>query len=492
MRRSAVVLLALLAFPAGAGAAPVVVLGHAGRAAHRNDPFLSGPALTPPPASRPTRRAAPEFSTALAHSRPLRHKRAPERTVRSELTRLAASHAIALTAYRQYTATFNRALAAERHLHGTRRAQLAAVTQTLHQIAAARGFTPSRLPALFLTLDRNRQWWTTGPLLAGGERVEFTGSQLVWEYYPGQGIQLQVLGSFGKANGLYEAGPADYGAMQQLLAELIPLAAQRGGGRAWEYYFPFDGGRPPWTSAMSQGTGLQALSHAYLATKNPYYLDVAASALPLFSVGPPTGVQIRTSAGRRYLQYTFAPTVSIINAFLQTLIGLDTYAQVSGNPAAAQLFSAGNAEAVSEVPTFDTGSWSLYQPGLEDDLSYHQLVTGFLAQLCKMTRTPVYCTTAQHFQVYEKTPPAVQQLTARARKGHAFPLRFQLSKVSRVGVTITQGTSTKLLTSASFPYGTHSFTIPALRQPGSYSVRLTATDLAGNFAAVDGALQVTR
>ena len=116
------------------------------------------------------------------------------------------------------------------------------------------------------------------------QRVEFAGSQLVWEYYPGQGIQLQVLGSFGKADGLYTAGPADYSAMEQLLAELIPLAAERGGGLAWEYYFNFDGGRPPWTSAMSQATGLEALTRAYQATGNQYYLTVASQALPVFTV----------------------------------------------------------------------------------------------------------------------------------------------------------------------------------------------------------------
>ena len=86
-----------------------------------------------------------------------------------------------------------------------------------------------------------------------GQRVEFAGSQLVWEYYPGQGIELQELGSFGKADGLYTAGRLHYRRCEQLLAELIPLAAQRAGGLAWEYYFGFDGGRPPWTSAMSQG-----------------------------------------------------------------------------------------------------------------------------------------------------------------------------------------------------------------------------------------------
>ena len=195
------------------------------------------------------------------------------------------SGAISPGAYALYSSAFTRALAAERRLHGTRRTELIAVTETLHQIAAAGALTVSRLPALFTTLARNVQWWTTGPLLAAGQRVEFAGDQLVWEYYPGQGIQLQVLGTFGRANGLYSSGKAGYPALQQLLAEMIPLAAQRGNGLAWEYYFNFDGGTPPWTSAMSQATGLQALSHAYLATKDPSYLSVAgAGAAPV--LGP--------------------------------------------------------------------------------------------------------------------------------------------------------------------------------------------------------------
>ncbi len=70
-------------------------------------------------------------------------------------------------------------------------------------IAAAGGLSASRLPALFLTLERNRQWWTTEPLLSSGVRVSFPGSMLVWEYYPGQGIEIQWLGTFGRANGYY-------------------------------------------------------------------------------------------------------------------------------------------------------------------------------------------------------------------------------------------------------------------------------------------------
>jgi hypothetical protein len=419
-------------------------------------------------------------------------KRRPQITVPGTLTKLQSSGQITAAAEQQYSASWSAATAAERHLKGTRLSELDAVTETIHQIAASHQLIPSRLPALFATLDRNRQWWTTGPLLSYGQRVEFAGSQLVWEYYPGQGIQLQVLGSFGKADGLYTAGASQYPAMEQLLSELIPLAAHRAGGMTWEYYFSFDGGAPPWTSAMSQATGLEALTRAYEATQNPYYLQVAAQALPVFTAAPPAGVDVRTPAGIRYLQYTFAPSTSIINAFLQTLIGLHDYAAVSGSPEAQQLFAAGSAEALQELPSFDTGAWSLYQPGVEDDLSYHELVTGFLAQLCTLTQTPLYCTTAAHFQADLKTPPVLRQLTFRAHPRKPVRLRFSLSKISHVGITIRDGAqNTQFLTSASFPYGTDHFTVPPLKRAGTYSVTLTATDLAGNFTRITGTLTVS-
>ena len=113
-----------------------------------------------------------------------------------------------------------------------RAVELDAVTENLHDIATAGELSASRLPQLFLTLERNVQWWPSDPMLAYGQRVSFPGSQLVWEYYPGQGLQLQILASFGKANGLFDQGPSEYPAMQSLLGELIPLAAQRAGGIA--------------------------------------------------------------------------------------------------------------------------------------------------------------------------------------------------------------------------------------------------------------------
>ena len=301
-----------------------------------------------------------------------------------------------------------------------------------------------------------------------------------------------MLASFGKADGLYTAGSASYPQMESLLAQMIPLAVNRAGGPVWEYYFQFDGGKPPWTSAMSQGTGIEALTRAYLASHDPAYLQLAHQALALFTAPPPLGVRVATPLGARYVQYTFTPGTSIINAFLQSLIGLYDFAQVSHDPLAEQLFAAGNAEAEAEVPQFDTGAWSFYQPGVEDPLSYHELVTGFLQQLCQRTQAPVYCTTAQHFTAYLTTPPALTLITQHARKGKAFGLEFSLSKVSRVGIVMVgPGGHTLLATSASFAYGTRSFAVPALKHRGTYTVRLAATDLAGNFNRIQAMIQVS-
>jgi hypothetical protein len=493
VRRSLIVLLVVLFFPAAASATPVLVLGHDGHATRRNDPFVTGPALTPAPATAPAPALSRTEHAAQAKPKPKPKPKKPEITFLSELARLHRTGALSTASYQADTSAYNHALATERKLRGARRTELTAITVTMHDIAAAHQLTVSRLPAMMATLAANQQWWTTGPLLAGGQRVEFAGSQLVWEYYPGQGIQLQVLGTFGKADGLYTGGAADYPAMEQLLTEMVPLAAQRGGGLVWEYYFHFDGGSPPWTSAMSQATGLEALSRAYQATGNAEYLTIGTQALPIFSVRPPVGVNVKAPDGTRFLQYTFAPTTDIINAFLQTLIGLYDFAQVSHNPTAAALFAAGNAQAQAELPGFDTGAWSLYQPGIEDTLSYHELVTGFLQQLCTRTQAPVYCTTAQHFLAYETTPPVLAQLTLKARNRGAFALRFRLSKVSHVGVTVTNSAGKAVFaTSGSFGYGARSFTVPRIKTAGAYGVVLTATDLAGNFARITGNLQITR
>jgi D-glucuronyl C5-epimerase C-terminus len=204
------------------------------------------------------------------------------------------------------------------------------------------------------------------------------------------------------------------------------------------------------------------------------------------------GVEEPMAHGHWYLLYSFAPGALVINGFLQSLIGLYDYVHFSGSKQAARLFAIGDSEARAALPSYDTGGWSLYQPGVVDSLDYHQLVTQFAQQLCDRTHAHVYCRTAARFEADLTTPPPLTLLTHHAKLGTSELLSFQVARPAHVGIVILRGSQTVFLTSASFSLGVNTFSIPGLRPGGRYIVRLTATDLAGNFNRITSWLQVTR
>jgi hypothetical protein len=479
VRAAALVLVALLSLSLAdrARAARVLVLGAHGKVTARSDRYVPAP--------------GPTDAAAFAKARRARlHGRATSSgpTVLGALQALYRQGQISATTYNTDRATWNQALNA--HLIGTPGSELAAVITNIRQIASSGLLTPSRLPEVFLTVGRNVQWWKTGVVPSSGEAVEFSGSQIVWEYYPGQGIELQVLGTFGKADGLYTGN--QYPQMLSLVNEMLPLAASRNGALAWEYLFQFEIGQPPWTSAMSQGTAIEALTRASKAStaagdsaSAANYLQVAHQALAILEQPPPEGVAVTASHGTRFLLYSFDPNELVINGFLQTLIGLFDYSHTSGDGEALALFKSGSAEAKFELPSYDTGAWSLYEPGEEDSLDYHHLVTGFLHQLCQKTGAQIYCTEAKRFDSYLTTAP-----TLAVESTSASGVSFTLSKISEVTITITSGTQTIYSATTRFAYGTGAFAFPTLG-PGSYTITLTATDLAGNVGTTSGSLAVS-
>jgi D-glucuronyl C5-epimerase C-terminus len=314
-------------------------------------------------------------------------------SVSAALGSLKRSGAISEEAYARYRNAYATARRSLRRLSGTRRAELDSVIANTQQLAAARELTPSRLPVVMLTVERNRQWWTTERLLASRTRVSFPPSKIVWEYYPGQGIQIQWLGTFGEANGYYLSGHENAN-LRQLLGEVIPLATERAGGIAWEYMFHFDGGAPPWTSGLSQGTALQALARAWSRFGEPAYLTAAQEALGVFQTPPPEGVQVKTPLGAEYAEYTYAPHDRILNGFIQAEVGLYDYTSITNDPLGLRLFEEGDAQARAQTPEYDTGAWSMYDQHGESDLSYHELLGEFLRHLCERTRRGLPTTTA--------------------------------------------------------------------------------------------------
>jgi D-glucuronyl C5-epimerase C-terminus len=288
---------------------------------------------------------------------------------------------------------------------GPARDELSGVIANAEALAASGQLTSSRLPATLMTLRRNTEFWRSNQPPAAGTRVVFTGSPVLLEYYPGEGLQIQPLGNFGKANAAWSVcrskGDKTCAPLQSLLDAMIALAADRGTFKAWEYYFDFEGGVPPWTSAMSQGTGIQALARAYSLTGQTKYRDAATAALGAFETAPPTGVAVAATGGTHYLVYSYAPQLFIFGGFLQSLIGLDAYGDLTGDPRGTTLFRAGNGNGKAIVPLSDTGSWSRYSVGgPESTRDQHALLTDVLGTLCRRQGTPVYCAHASRYEQY--------------------------------------------------------------------------------------------
>jgi D-glucuronyl C5-epimerase-like protein len=434
-------------------------------------------------------------------------KHPPRVTVASTLTQLLHAGSIDRSAYWSYRSAWNQASSSLRKLSGTRHEELGAVASNLEAMASNGRLSASRLPQAFLTLRANREWWTAKPLLGADERVSLPGSRLVWEHYPGQGIEIQWLATFGEANSYYDSRQT--AALEQVLSEAISLASSRAGGISWDYMFVFDGGRPPWTSALSQGTALQALARAWSATKEQRYQTAAQQALGIFKAAPPEGVLAPASGpsavpgpGRWYLQYSYAPSEHILNGFIQSLVGLYDYTRLTGDPLGEQLFEAGDAQARAQVSRFDTGAWSKYDQSSESDLSYHDLLTEFLEHLCQRTREgeplsggqiagdEIYCTTASHFQADLKTPPAVKLLTSSVNTRERAGVQIALSKVSTVSMTISFGGKTVWTNTITVEGGKPRLLWVVPSKAGAYTVSLHATDLAGNRASASGTIAV--
>src|SRR5918992_1954654 len=198
---------------------------------------------------------------ALCASAATAHAAKPRKTIGRELTKLYERGAIDQATYDADRAIHRDVKRTIRRLDGARKLELAGALATVKRMAARGALRASRLAPLFLTLQRNREWWSAQALLTSGARVSFEDSELVWQYVPGQGLQFHPLANFGKLNA-YAKSRGKRIQNTQLLDELMAMAVPRGGGLAWEYYFDFGGGKPPWVSGLSQGTALQALARS--------------------------------------------------------------------------------------------------------------------------------------------------------------------------------------------------------------------------------------
>jgi hypothetical protein len=272
---------------------------------------------------------------------------------------------------------------------GQAKTELENILKITTVMARGNRITTGRLPMLTETLSRNTQWWKLRKATGSGQRIQPDGSNLIWQYYPGSGMQLQWLGTFGRGNALAAGGAAVNPQLAGLVDEATRFAVPRAGGISWEYFFPFGGGSPPWVSGMAEATGIQVFSRASTKLLRPDLLATAKTAMTVLKTAPTVGTKVVTDTGTIFLLYSFDKGQIVLNAQNQTVNGLYAYVHAAPDDVDARLLLLDGLRWLdSNIARYDTGSWSLYSlGGAQATTSYHALETEFLKTLCGLLKS---------------------------------------------------------------------------------------------------------
>lgn len=179
---------------------------------------------------------------------------------------------------------------------------------------------------------------------------------IVYGWYNGVGYRFNPLLSFAHLNAHVSAG--DEATVRSLASALVVRGRSAGKALLWEYDFPYHGGPTRWVSGFAQAVATQALARAGALLGEPALLRAAESAFRsldatlLMPVGG--GVWIR--------EYGFTSEV-ILNAQLQTLVSLTSYARMVRTERARSLTRRLYAATRSLLPRFSLGHWSRYELG---------------------------------------------------------------------------------------------------------------------------------
>jgi hypothetical protein len=348
------------------------------------------------------------------------------------------------------------------------------VEVALEQVGAlGKSLTTARAAAVFGQLRANDDWFAQRAAPNNGTDIT-DADGIVYRYFPGRCFEFHPLANVSALNARVAA--KDVAGAQRLAAALEARAVPRFGGMAWEYYFPF-GGSPPWVSGMAQAVGAQAFARAASLVTDES-ADLLREAAASFRAVP--RLTMNLAAGPWIRLYSFSKN-PVLNAQLQSVVSLQTYAQATGDAVAASLAARMQQAAAATVARFDTGYWTYYSlAGNPSPLSYQKFVVQLLHKLAPSD--PRFAQAADRFAAYLRQPPAFKLATASAGS-----LRFWLSKPASVSAWTPAGRSVRL----SLDDGWHTFHWGEPKHPGFYAVHLTAVDYAGNRTSFE-ALPIVR
>jgi hypothetical protein len=396
------------------------------------------------------------------------------RAVNAGLARAAADGRITKKEAAAHRAVLRDARAAIARLRTSRKATLARV---LHLVRLqSGGLGRPRSTALFGMLQTNTSYLSRyGVPPAGKDVVGRDG--VVYRAGWGSGLQFHPLANTQRLNALLIAGKRNKAI--RLATALARRLVPRQSGAVLEYYFPYAGGRPPWTSGMAQSVAAQALARTGRRLGEPRYFVPARRAylaVPALTQKIDVGSWIRL--------YSFSRVV-VLNAQLQASMSIVDYGRILLDPDAVGLGDRLEDAGRAALGRFDTGAWTNYTPRNEAPLKYHLYHVDLAKRLADRTNLEFWADARARFDRYTHEPP-------RFRSGQAVPalfpwpadgfrdstrIRFSVSKISTVRVRV----GGKTWSLGQRRRGWYSVVWhPGRRAPRVYRPLVTAVDLAGN------------
>jgi hypothetical protein len=173
---------------------------------------------------------------------------------------------------------------------------------------------------------------------------------------------------------------------RRLADALLARGIRRGGALYWEYDFSFGGGPAPWTSGFTQIVAAQALARAAVLLHDPSLLRAANTSFAALG----HGLLLHVGRGVWVREYGFTRQV-ILNAQLQSILSVESYAQTSLSPFAAALAVDLERTTRRLLPRFDLGCWARYQlGGVAADAHYEAYHVELLRRIATTHVEPIW------------------------------------------------------------------------------------------------------
>ena len=161
---------------------------------------------------------------------------------------------------------------------------------------------------------------------------------------------------------------------------------RRGDALYWEYDFPFGGGAPGWTSGFTQAVAAQALMRTAVLVGD---ISDAAAADAAFR-GLRRTLLMPMAGGAWIREYSFTGQV-ILNAQLESILAVESYARITRSAVAAQVAADLERAARRLLPRFDIGCWGRYElGGGAADLHYQTYHVDLLRRLAVRHAEPIW------------------------------------------------------------------------------------------------------